>query len=66
MNRKFALIGGDLRIVNLAKMLTEDNNLVYQYDSNCTSLVFSNFQHLKFVFSLVAYNLFRDSGNMEK
>ena len=38
MNRKFALIGGDLRIVNLAKMLTEDNNLVYQYDSNCTSL----------------------------
>jgi len=31
MSTNFAVIGGDLRIVNLAKMLAEDGNTVYTY-----------------------------------
>lgn len=31
MNTKFAVIGGDLRIIKLAKMLAEDGNEVYTY-----------------------------------
>lgn len=31
MNTKFAIIGGDLRIIKLAKMLAEDGNEVYTY-----------------------------------
>ena len=31
MNTNFAVIGGDLRIVKLAKMLAEDGNKVYTY-----------------------------------
>ena len=31
MNTSFAIIGGDLRIVKLAKMLADDGNKVYTY-----------------------------------
>jgi dipicolinate synthase subunit A len=31
MNRNFAIIGGDLRIIKLAKILAEDGNKVYTY-----------------------------------
>ena len=31
MNRNFAVIGGDLRIIKLAKMLAQDGNKVYTY-----------------------------------
>ena len=31
MNRKIAVIGGDLRIINLAEMFTKDGNLVYMF-----------------------------------
>ena len=31
MNTKFAVIGGDLRTIKLAKMLAEDGNEVYTY-----------------------------------
>ena len=31
MNTNFAVIGGDLRIVKLAKMLADDGNKVYTY-----------------------------------
>ena len=31
MSKNFAVIGGDLRIVKLAKMLTEDENKIYTY-----------------------------------
>ena len=31
MNKTFTIIGGDLRIIKLAKILAEDNNIVYIY-----------------------------------
>ena len=31
MNKTFTIIGGDLRIIKLAKILSEDNNAVYVY-----------------------------------
>ena len=31
MNRTFTIIGGDLRIIKLAKILAEENNTIYTY-----------------------------------